>query len=160
MKKFSIFLSSFFSVFLAFFSSSPAFSQETYNTSFSRDSFLSEYVSRTWTAADGLPGNSITDIMQSSSGYIYLGTYDGLVRFDGVEFVTFNRSVDKKYSFVSARAVFEDSRGNIWNGSNDEGICMVSKEGEITEFSMENGLPNNSIRAICEDNDGKIWIGT
>ncbi len=92
--------------------------------------------------------------MQSSSGYIYLGTYDGLVRFDGVEFVTFNRSVDKKYSFVSARAVFEDSRGNIWNGSNDEGICMVSKEGEITEFSMENGLPNNSIRAICEDNDG------
>jgi len=160
MKKFSIFLSSLFSVFLAFFSLPQAFSQETYNTSFSRDSFLSEYVSRTWTAADGLPGNSITDIMQSSSGYIYLGTYDGLVRFDGVEFVTFNRSADRKYSFVSARAVFEDSRGNIWNGSNDEGICMVSKEGEITEFSMENGLPNNSIRAICEDNDGNIWIGT
>lgn len=134
--------------------------QETYNTSFSRDTFLAEYVSRTWTAADGLPGNSVTDIIQASNGYIYLGTYDGLVRFDGVEFETYNRSGDSKYPFVSARTVFEDSNGNIWNGSNDEGIFKITPEGEVHKFSVEEGLPNNSIRAIQEDKEGRVWVGT
>lgn len=157
-KSFSLFSLVFAGFFCFGFSKLAA--QETYNTSFSRDTFLSEYVSRTWTAADGLPGNSVTDIIQASNGYIYLGSYDGLVRFDGVEFVTFNRSNDTKYNFVSARAVFEDSNENIWTGSNDEGIFKITPDGEVKRFSVEEGLPNNSVRAIQEDKDGRIWVGT
>lgn len=154
-------LFSFFPFFFAGFLFCPgASAQETYNTSFSRDTFLAEYVSRTWTAADGLPGNSVTDIIQASSGYIYLGTYDGLVRFDGVEFETYNRSSDSSCLFVSARTVFEDSCGNIWNGSNDEGLFKIMKDGTVRKFSIEEGLPNNSIRAIQEDREGRIWVGT
>lgn len=134
--------------------------QETRNSSFSKDTFLSEYVSRIWTAANGLKGNSVTDIMQDSTGYMYLGTYDGLVRFDGVEFVTFNRNYDEKYNFVSARAIFEDSKGNLWNGSNDEGLFCIFPDGSVSSYSTDSGLPSNSIRAITEDKDGKIWVGT
>ncbi len=125
-----------------------------------QDSFLAEFVSRAWSASDGIPGNTITDIIQSSGGYIYLGTYDGLVRFDGVDFVTLNRRTMKNYPFVSVRTIFEDSAGNIWVGSNDEGACRISKSGQVLSFSTENGLPNNSVRVICEDREENVWIGT
>lgn len=149
-------------VVTAFFASFLLFSQNSENSFISAqpDSFLSEFVSRSWTASDGIPGNTVTDIIQSSKGYIYLGTYDGLVRFDGVEFVTFNRRTEKKFSFVSARTIFEDSNGNIWVGSNDEGVCKIFTSGQVQSFSTENGLPNNSVRSICEDKEENVWIGT
>ena len=137
----------------------PLFSENSEVES-GQDSFLAEFVSRAWSASDGIPGNTITDIIQSSEGYIYLGTYDGLVRFDGVDFVTLNRRTVKNYPFVSVRTIFEDSAGNIWVGSNDEGACRISKSGQVLSFSTENGLPNNSVRVICEDRDENIWIGT
>ena len=71
----------------------------------SESDFMSEFVSRNWTIEDGLPGNAITDIMQDRTGYIYFGTYGGLVRFNGREFSVYNKDVDPKYNFVSARAI-------------------------------------------------------
>lgn len=124
------------------------------------DLFFADYVPRAWTTIDGLPGNSITDIIQSKDGYLFIGTYGGLVRFDGVEFVTINRSVDPKYNFMSARSVMEDSRGNLWVGSNDEGVFCLKENGDVISFTTLNGLPNNSIRNFCEDKEGNIWIGT
>ena len=64
-------------------------------------SFLNDFVRKNWTTSDGLPGMTITALMQDQKGYIWLGTYDGLVRFDGVEFTTFNLMVDEKYAFSS-----------------------------------------------------------
>lgn len=124
------------------------------------DDFISEYVSRRWTANDGLPGNTVTDIIQNQSGYLYIGTYDGLAKFDGIKFTILNKSEDARYAFESARSLFEDSQGNLWSGSNDEGVFCITPDGEVLSFSEENGLPNNSIRCICEDTIGNIWIGT
>ena len=124
------------------------------------DEFLSAYVSRAWTTDDGLPGNTITDIIQDKSGYIYFGTYAGLVRFDGVEFVTLNRSYDAKYAFVAARSLFQDSEGTIWVGSNDDGLIGLRRDGTIETYTMEDGLSSNSVRAICEDGERSIWVGT
>lgn len=121
--------------------------------------FLGEYVSRAWTAADGLPGNTVTDLIQDRKGYIYIGTYDGLVRFDGVEFVILNRNTMSDFKCVSARVVYEDTKGNIWVGSNDEGVAKINKT-NITMTTIADGLPNNSIRGITEDKFGNIWIGT
>lgn len=124
------------------------------------DYFFADYVPRAWTTADGLPGNSITDVLQSREGYLYIGTYGGLVRFDGVEFVTLNRAIDPKYNFMSARSIMEDSRGNLWVGSNDEGAFCLLQDGNVISFTEANGLPNNSVRNFCEDKNGNIWIGT
>ncbi|MEE3314621.1 MAG: adenylate/guanylate cyclase domain-containing protein [Treponema sp.] len=122
--------------------------------------FLGDYVSRIWTVNDGVPGNTITDLIQSKSGYIYFGTYTGLCRFDGMEFVNLNRNYDPKYNFVSARAVFEDKKGRIWVGSNDEGLVRINTDGTVSSFTLENGIPNSSIRAINEDSTGVVWVGT
>ncbi len=122
--------------------------------------FLNDFVCRNWTTADGLPGMTITAIMQDQKGYIYVGTYEGLVRFDGVEFVTFSRNIDPKYDFASVRAIFQDTNGNLWVGHNDEGVTCIQQDGTILKYTTENGLPHNSIRAICEDFNNNIWLGT
>ena len=123
-------------------------------------SFLNDFVCRNWTTTDGLPGMTITSIMQDNKGYIYIGTYEGLVRFDGVEFVTFSRNLDAKYDFASVRAIFQDTEGNLWVGHNDEGVTCIEPDGTILKYTTENGLPHNSIRAICEDFNNNIWLGT
>lgn len=124
------------------------------------NTFLSDFVHKSWTTADGLPGMTITAIMQDKKGYIYIGTYDGLVRFDGVEFLTYNRSLNPKYDFTSVRSIFQDSKENLWVGHNDEGVSCIRPDGTIICFSTENGLPQNSVRAICEDHEHNIWLGT
>ena len=86
---------------------------------------LDNYVTRTWTSSDGLPGNSLSDVIQSEDGYMYFGSYESLVRFDGYEFENINKYSNKEYSFISARSIFLDSQGNLWVGSNDEGIQKI-----------------------------------
>ncbi|MCR5402132.1 MAG: hypothetical protein K6E78_11145, partial [Treponema sp.] len=122
--------------------------------------FLNDFVRKNWTTADGLPDMTITALLQNKKGYVYAGTYDGLVRFDGVEFVCYNSSIDPKYNFTSVRSIFEDSYGNLWVGHNDEGVSCFAPDGTIIQFTTKNGLPHNSIRAICEDLDHNIWFGT
>ncbi len=125
------------------------------------DDFLGGYVSRIWTISDGLPGNSIIDLLQDSHGYMNIGTYAGLVLFDGLDFTIYNRDTDSRCDFVSARTLFLDSKGNMWVGANDEGISLISEDNQtVLTFTKKNGLPGNSIRSICEDNDGNIWVGT
>ncbi len=123
-------------------------------------SFINEYVSKNWTTEDGLPGMTVTSLLQDQKGYIYIGTYDGLVRFDGVEFTVFNRAVDEKYEFASVHALFQDEAGNLWVGHNDEGVTCMEPNGGLKKFTTADGLPNNKINAICEDFSHNIWIGT
>lgn len=132
----------------------------SFGNSKSAEKFLNKYTSRTWTVSEGLPANTVTDIIQNSDGYIYAGTYEGLVRFDGIQFTTLNSNSNKLYSFISARSLFTDSKGNLWVGANDEGITCIKRDGTTVSFNTKNGLPNNSIRAFAEDGQGTIWIGT
>ena len=126
---------------------------------FSQSSFFDNYVYQSWSEFGGLSGTTANDIYQTKDGYIDIGTYEGLVKFDGVEFHTLNRISNKDYSFASARTIIQTKNGDIWVGSNDEGLQKISDSGNVT-YTMENGLPNNSIRALCEDSKGSVWVGT
>ena len=128
---------------------------------FSQTSFLDNYVYQTWNSFGGLTGTTANDIVQTSDGYLNIGTYEGLVRFDGVEFTTIRRSRLNNYKFSSVRNILEDSNGYVWLGSNDEGVHKIDpRDGSSKAYTTQNGLPNNSVRAICEDKAGNIWIGT
>ena len=127
---------------------------------FALDSFFDNYVYQSWSAFGGLSGTTANDIYQTQDGFVNIGTYEGLVRFDGVEFSAINRSLDSDYDFVSVRTILEDSRGDIWLGSNDEGLQKISKTTGNKLYTIQDGLPNNSIRTLTEDLNGNIWIGT
>ncbi len=126
---------------------------------FSQSSFFDNYVYQSWSDFGGLSGTTANDIYQTSDGYIDIGTYEGLVKFDGVEFSTINRISDKTYGFASVRTIIQDGRRDIWLGSNDEGLHKISEAGNKI-YTVENGLPNNSVRTLCEDKRGNIWVGT
>src|SRR5262245_32459611 len=67
-----------------------------------------------WTTDNGLPQNSVRDIVQTRDGYLWFTTFDGLVRFDGVRFTVFNKS--NTPGLVSNRfiSLFEDRSGDLW----------------------------------------------
>ena len=116
---------------------------------FAQKTYLDNYVYQTWTSFGGLTGTMATDILQTKDGYINIGTYEGLVRFDGVEFNTIRRAKTNSYKFSSVRALIEDSNGNLWLGSNDEGVHKIMPDGTCKSITTQNGLPNNSVRALC-----------
>lgn len=124
------------------------------------ENFFSNFKMQAWSSTNGLMANTANALIQDKAGYIYIGTYDGLVRFDGVQFVLYNRNIDKRYSFLSVRSLMQDKDGCIWVGSNDEGVCCIHKDLTTVSYTTENGLPSNSVRALAQDKSGLVWIGT
>jgi len=69
-----------------------------------------------WTIENGLPQNSVNDIVQTRDGYLWLATFGGLVRFDGIRFVIFDRSTPGIES-QRVRALYQDRSGVLWAGT-------------------------------------------
>jgi ligand-binding sensor domain-containing protein/signal transduction histidine kinase len=109
-----------------------------------------------WTTENGLPQNSINDILQTRDRYLWLATHGGLVRFDGVRFVVFDRSIEGIES-QRLRALHEDREGTLWAASED-GMLVRYRGGRFTTFGREHGLPPVGGVRIEEDEDGVLWV--
>ena len=72
------------------------------------------YTRENWTVADGLPINTITAVLQTRDGYLWLGTNDGLVRFDGVRFTVYNAGNTPELPSNRITALREDRAGALW----------------------------------------------
>ena len=114
-----------------------------------------------WTTENGLPQNSIRDILQSRDGYLWLATEGGLVRFDGARFVVFDRSVP---GIESQRigALREDRHGTLWAATTD-GKLIQYQGGHFTTYGRKNGLPmagepGAGVARIEEDDEGRLWV--
>lgn len=123
------------------------------------DKPLSQYVMDTWHHTDGLPGSVINTLVQTRNGYLWIGTVNGLSRFDGVRFVTIDRKSHPQLLSNRIRTLFEDSRGNLWIGTEGGGVSTLTN-GKLTTRTSDDGIPSDYIRAIAEDASGSIWIGT
>jgi signal transduction histidine kinase/ligand-binding sensor domain-containing protein len=109
-----------------------------------------------WTTENGLPQNSVNDIVQTRDGYLWLATFGGLVRFDGSRFVVFDRSTDGIGS-QRIRRLREDRTGTLW-ASTEEGLLIRYRSGRFTTFGEERGLPAKNTMRIEEDDKGALWI--
>src|SRR5262245_58589326 len=67
-----------------------------------------------WTSDNGLPQNSVRDVLQTRDGYLWFTTFDGLVRFDGVHFTVFNKSNSPDLPGNRFLGLFEDRSGDLW----------------------------------------------
>ncbi len=112
-----------------------------------------------WTSKEGLPSNSITDILQDSKGYIWVATFNGLVRFDGINFEIIKANDKSGFTGNLNTVLLESSDGSIWIGTNGDGLAKY-KDGKFRLFTVKNGLSGNSIKTLYEDKEGKIWVGT
>ena len=113
------------------------------------------YTSTLYDASNGLPTSDANYIMCSSDGYMWIGGYSGIIRYDGREFQRLKTSD----GLTSGRVIFEDSRQRIWVGTNDNGVVML-EGGNRTHFTYKDGLQSSSIRSFAEDSSGIIYIGS
>jgi len=122
------------------------------------DRELLQYGIDFWQEAQGFPSTRIRDIVQARDGYLWMATYSGLVRFDGVSFALFNlKTGSLKYDEVWA--LKEDKEGGLWIGTYGGGLTRL-KDGRFTTFTTADGLPDDAIRSIDVDPDGNVWVGT
>ena len=142
-----------------------------------------EYIFRQLTDADGLSQSTIFAMIQDKDGYLWLGTIDGLNRYDGYEFRVYvnNPSDAASISDNFISALYEDKDGLIWVGTVNGYLNSFNKKTEvfkkyfINDFFLTVKSPDvnfyeyplafsrnqsNTITAITEDKDGYLWIGT
>ncbi|HYI12023.1 MAG TPA: two-component regulator propeller domain-containing protein [Thermoanaerobaculia bacterium] len=111
-----------------------------------------------WTSDSGLPQNTVDAIVQTRDGYLWIGTEEGLARFDGVRFVVSDRQSAPalRSSFVSS--LFEGPDGTLWIGTYGGGLARL-RNGRIEAFHPEL-LGTDRLRGMHATADGGIFIAT
>ena len=90
-----------------------------------------DYLVESWTSENGLPDSSVTAVAQTSDGYLWVGTYNGLARFDGVRFVTFDPGNTPTLAHARVRRLSLDGRGGLWISTYD-GSLTKYEDGVFT----------------------------
>ncbi len=104
---------------------------------------------------NGLPTAEANAIAETSDGFIWIGSYSGLIRYDGK---TFER-IDSTSGVSSVVSLFVDSKERLWIGTNDSGVAVMEKD-SFRIYNQSEGLRSSSVRSIVEDTDGTIIIAT
>jgi ligand-binding sensor domain-containing protein/signal transduction histidine kinase/CheY-like chemotaxis protein len=139
-------------LFLALSLTTPACSLDPHKS-------ITQYLHTVWRSDDGLPQNSIQALLRTRDGYLWIGTQEGLVRFNGLEFKVFNKATTDAIRHNDIRALYEDRSGVLWIGTFGGGIVRY-EDGQFKNYSVHHGLSNNSITCILQDQRGNLWVGT
>jgi len=125
---------------------------------------ITQYIHDIWEIQQGLPQNSVYVVIQTREGFLWLGTEEGLVRFDGVRFKVYDKRNVESLINNSIYALYEDRQGNLWIGTHGGGLTCMNhleyEDGTFTTFTKKQGLSNDAVWSICEDQEGNLWIGT
>src|SRR5687767_7963164 len=119
---------------------------------------LSQFARDSWSTENGLPQNTVHSIIQTSDGYVWIATEEGLARFDGITFTVFDKRNTEQFTSNDIRALAEDNAGRLWIGTAD-GLLRLDK-GKFTVFKTTEGLPGNTIQALYRGRDDSVWIAT
>ncbi len=104
---------------------------------------------------NGLPTSEANAIAETEEGFIWIGSYAGLIRYDGN---TFER-MDSTTGITSVKCLYVDSKGRLWIGMNDNGVAVMD-HGEIRMWGKLDGMKSGHTRAITEDDNGLIYVAT
>lgn len=111
-----------------------------------------------WNTEDGLPQSSVIAMTQTRDGYLWLGTLNGLVRFDGKSLTPFNINNAPGLPDNVVVFLFEDSQTNLWAVTQNAELCRI-REGALRDVFSVNGA-NGKITAAFEDKDKTVWFAT
>jgi diguanylate cyclase (GGDEF)-like protein len=118
---------------------------------------VTQYRRDAWNTREGLPQSSVESIAQTKDGYIWLGTQEGLARFDGVRFVVFDKSNTPALRHNRVKALLADREGSLWIGTEGGGVTRL-RDGTFT--AMGPGLRSPRIKIFAQDAAGTVWVGT
>ncbi len=132
------------------------------NSTFRSDS---EYLIDTWETEDGLPENSATAMVQTPDGYLWFGTWNGLVRFDGVKFTVFDPGNTPQLPNAGIVNLHLDQRGRMWVSTLGGLVVRESGEGQVAggkwrTFGTNEGWAGNYVRTFAERAGGDLLLTT
>ena len=114
---------------------------------------------RAWTKQQGLPDDSVTSVLQTRDGYLWVGTASGVARFDGMRFAVMTPRNLKSNTTLFVTALCEDSRGRLWIGTQDNGL-LCYQDGVVRVCSGRENFGTQTVNSIAEDTGGALWVGT
>jgi signal transduction histidine kinase/ligand-binding sensor domain-containing protein len=114
------------------------------------------YLVDSWQTDQGLPQNSVSSMTQSHDGYLWLATFNGLVRFDGVRFTVFNSHNTPELDSSRIVRVWEDAAQRLWIGTESSGL-IVRENGMFRRLKFP--APGAQLTAICDgETAGEVWL--
>jgi signal transduction histidine kinase/ligand-binding sensor domain-containing protein/DNA-binding NarL/FixJ family response regulator len=117
------------------------------------------YQHQAWTVDDGLPVNAVNALLQGRSGYLWLATNDGLVRFDGIRFTVFNTVSHPEMQSNRILGLVEGPDGALWWWT--EQMHLVSMfEDRVRHYTEADGLPSRDVQRIVRGRGGRLWFAT
>jgi diguanylate cyclase (GGDEF)-like protein len=127
---------------------------------------ITQYVQSSWNSEDGLPQNSVHAIAQTADGFLWLGTEEGLARFDGVRFTVFTSHGSHGLASDYIQSLASDRDGSLWIGT-DSGLShwipgrgSSVLNGGFQVLTTRDGLAGDSVTALALDAAGTLWVGT
>ncbi len=120
---------------------------------------IHRYAHGHWDRDNGLPSTSIQRLLQTEDGYLWLGTQDGLVRYDGQDFEAYDT---RDYPIIGnnhVQALLESDDGALWFTTLGGGVLRF-QDGEFQAITSAEGLSSDVARELLQARDGSIWIGT
>jgi signal transduction histidine kinase/ligand-binding sensor domain-containing protein len=117
---------------------------------------ITQYLHRIWQAQPGLSQTSIYAVTQTRDGYIWLGTQSGVVRFDGIRFSPVEQLQQASLGDIWARAIAEDTAGNVWLTTNDLNLIRIGKN-SVKVFTEKDGLPTKDFSCLVAGPEGEMW---
>ncbi|NJK94955.1 MAG: hypothetical protein HC905_08615 [Bacteroidales bacterium] len=125
------------------------------------------YIRRTYNSSMGLSNNNVLCIQQDHLGYIWIGTEDGLNRFDGVNFKIYRYNAREKGSISSSNILFiyEDRDSILWVGTRGGGLNRYNRQtDDFTVFRHNGEIPHSishdEVFCMFQDRKGRLWVGT
>lgn len=126
---------------------------------------LTQYLQTSWTSASGLPQDSVHAIAQTADGYLWMGTEEGLARFNGTRFTVFTSRNAHGLASDFVEVLAAGHHRDLWIGT-DSGLSHFSPDprtgeiGAFRAFTQESSFAGRKITALCEDREGALWVGT
>ncbi|WP_404339422.1 two-component regulator propeller domain-containing protein [Pseudoalteromonas mariniglutinosa] len=106
-------------------------------------------------SSSGLPNTSVYTLLLTKSGTLLVGTEQGAWQFNGKRF----ESINPVLSNQSISSLLEDSQGDLWFGTINNGVFRLSELG-LEQLDADAGLPANRILSLLQDREQSIWVGT
>ncbi|MCR5427806.1 MAG: hypothetical protein K6F16_02290 [Lachnospiraceae bacterium] len=114
------------------------------------------YAAFLYDSKNGLPTSDANAIYCARNGFIWIGSYCGLIVYDGTSFGRMESST----GITNSNTIYEDYMDRLWVGTNDNGLICMDNDGRYLRYDDTDGLTSLSIRSITGDNSGYVYIGT
>jgi signal transduction histidine kinase/ligand-binding sensor domain-containing protein len=119
---------------------------------------IAQFAHTAWGPKDGAP-TVVTALAQTSDGYLWLGSSDGLYRFDGVVFERYQPQSGRPFPAQEVRSLLALPNSDLWIGFRSGGISFL-RNGHATNYTVREGVPVGMVRGLAQDREGTIWAAT